>query len=129
MVGKPVCAVLLVLGTIALVAGGLASYAQRAVLDRQAFADRATAALEQDEVRDEVAARLTTREIEAVPALAPRRPVIEAAIDDVLGDGRFPAVWHAGAEKMHNGLFDGADVQLSLPGAGSEIRAAVGARS
>ena len=57
MVGKPVCAVLLVLGTIALVAGGLALYAQRAVLDRQAFADRATAALEQDEVRDEVAAR------------------------------------------------------------------------
>ena len=47
-------------------------YAQRAVLDRQAFADRATAALGPDEVRDEVAERLARREIDAVPALAPR---------------------------------------------------------
>jgi hypothetical protein len=129
MVGKPVCGVLLVFGTIALVAGGLALYAQRAVLDRQAFADRATAALEQDEVRDEVAQRLAKREIEAVPALAPRLPVLEAAIDDVIGDYRFAAVWHAGAEAMHRGLFDGADVEFSLPGAGTELRAAVAARS
>ncbi len=129
MAGKPVCGALLVLGTIALVAGGLALYAQRAVLDRQAFADRATAALEQDEVRDEIAIRLAQREIEAVPALAPRRPVIEAAVGDVVDDGRFPAVWHAGAEAMHRELFDGADVKLSLPGTGTELRAAIDARS
>ena len=64
-----------------------------------------------------------------MPALAPRRPVLEAAVDDVVADCRFPARFHAGAEAMHRGLFDGADVATLAPGAGAELRAAVAARS
>ncbi|HEX6024371.1 MAG TPA: hypothetical protein VFZ00_20450 [Solirubrobacter sp.] len=123
MVGK----LLLVLGVAALLAGGLGLYAQRTVLDTEAFADRATAALAEDEVREEVAARLADREIETMPELAPRRPVLEAAIDDLVEDPRFPAVWRAGAVAMHRALLAGREVQLALPGAGRKLKSAVDA--
>src|SRR5262245_38683286 len=127
MVGKPFCGVLLGLGALALIVGGVALYAQRTVLDTRAFADRATAALAQDEVRAEVASRLAEREIDAAPELAPQRPVLEAAIYDLVEDPRFPAVWHARAEDLHEALLAGDEASLALPGAA--VRQAVDARS
>ncbi len=118
------CAVLLLSGVVALVLGGLALYARHAVLDTAAFADRATAALGQDEVRDEVAARIANREIEAIPDLAPRRPELEAAVGEVVDGPAFPARFHAGAEEMHRALFAGEHTVLALPGVGRQLRAA-----
>jgi hypothetical protein len=139
------CAVLLIMGVIALTLGGLALYGRHAVLDRDAFAARATGALAQDEVADEVAARITGREIEASPALAVRRPVLEAAVDDVVGSPAFPGEFRSGAIALHDALFgDGALAQpadgrgepvrvrvtaLLLPGAGRDLQSAVAARS
>ena len=139
------CAVLLITGVMALMLGGLALYARHAVLDRDAFAARATGALHQDEVVDEVVARIATREIEDNPALAARRPILEAAVGDVVADPRFAAEFHTGALVLHDALFgdggvavpvDGARAPirvrvtaLALPGAGRELRAAVAARS
>jgi len=130
---------------MALMLGGLALYARHAVLDRDAFAARATGALHQDEVVDEVVARIATREIEDNPALAARRPILEAAVGDVVADPRFAAEFHTGALVLHDALFgdggvavpvDGARAPirvrvtaLALPGAGRELRAAVAARS
>src|SRR4051794_11846582 len=139
------CAVLLITGVIALIAGGLALYGRHAVLDQRAFAARATGALHQDEVVDEIAARIAAREIAASPALATRRPVLEAAVADVVAGPRFAGEFHAGALQLHRGLF-GDDVLtapvdatgtpvhdrvsgLPLPGSGAELRAAVAARS
>src|SRR5918998_1269284 len=103
------CAVLLVAGVLSLLLGGVALYARHAVLDQRAFADRATATLRQDEVRDEIAQRIADREIAQIPELATRRPAVEAAVAEVVEGAEFPAEFHAGATAMHASLFaDGA---------------------
>jgi hypothetical protein len=127
---------------VALMAGGLALYARHAVLDADTFAARATATLAQDEVTDEIANRISAGEIEANPGLTVRRPIVEAAVADVVGGQRFREEFRAGALALHRSLFDrdgpaitaawGADprtTSLPLPGAGAELRAAVAARS
>ena len=113
------CAVLLVTGVMALMLGGLALYARHAVLDRDAFAARATGALDQDEVVDEIAARIATREIEDNPALA-------RAAADARGRGRrrrrrtraSPAEFHTGALALHDALFGDGGVAVPVDGAG-----------
>src|SRR3954469_15740802 len=125
------CAVLLIAGALALFVGGVALYGRHAVLDQDAFAIRATGALEQDEVVDEVAARIAAREVEANPALAAREPVLQAAIGDVVAGARFPREFHTGVLALHAALFDGGGpaTEFPLPGAARELRAAVAARS
>src|SRR5262245_66462764 len=108
MVGKPVwpCAVLLTLGVIALLAGGLALYARHAVLDTEAFAARATSTLQQDEVLDEIVARIADRTIAQAPELASRRPLLEDAVAEMVGSAAFVTEFHAGAWPLHHWLFD-----------------------
>jgi hypothetical protein len=133
MVRRPLwpCAVLLVVGTLALLLAGLALYGRHAVLDEHAFAARAAGTLAQDEVRDEVADRIVTRTLNAQPELATRRPVLEAAAGEVVDDPSFPARFAAGAAALHRALFtdDRAVVRFPLPGAGPQLDAAVAARS
>jgi len=128
MVGKA-CAGLLAGGIALLVVGALALYGRAAVLDEQAFAERATAALAQDEVRDEIGRRLAGDAIQAEPALAPQRPTVEAAVADAVQAPGFPAHFRAGAQAMHHALFTGGSVDLALPGAAADIRTAVPERS
>ena len=125
------CAVLLVAGVFALVLGGIALYARHAVLDERAFADRATATLQQDEVRDEIAQRIADREIAAIPELAVRRPAVEAAVADVVDGPRFSAEFHAGVTALHESLFAGGahETALALPGTAKELRAAAAQHS
>jgi hypothetical protein len=137
------CAVLVVTGVMALMLGGLALYGRHAVLDANAFADRATGTLAQDEVIDEIAARITAREIEANASLAARRPVLEAGVGDVVRGPEFAGEFRAGMLSLHAALFedggiataaDGSQLRvrvtaLPLPGAGRELHAAVAARS
>jgi hypothetical protein len=122
---------LLVAGVLALVLGGVALYARHAVLDERAFADRATAALGQDEVRDEIARRIADREISEIPQLAARRPTVEAAIAEVVEGPAFPGEFRAGATALHRSLFADAPgaTALALPGAARELRAAVARHS
>src|SRR4051794_24680733 len=119
------CAVLLTSGAVLVMIGVLALYGRAAVLDEQAFADRATAAFASDEVQDEVGQRIADREIEAEPALAPLRPTLDAAVDAVVDSWTFPPRFHEGAAAMHRALFDGRSVDLSLPGTGAQLREAV----
>ena len=119
------CGALLVTGVLLLVVGALALYGRATVLDEKAFADRATAALAQDEVQDEVGTRIADRAIEADPALAQLRPTVEAAVSDAVRGWAFPAHFHDGVEAMHRSLFSGGSVDLALPGAAADIRAAV----
>src|SRR4051794_6554686 len=130
------CAVLLITGVIALVVGGLALYGRHAVLGRQAFAARATGALHQDEVIDEIAARIVAGEIADNPALAEDQPVLEAAVDDVVSGAKFPGEFRAGALALHDELFGDATgphpvrvTALGLPGSGRDLHAALTARS
>lgn len=123
------CAALLGAGVALLVLAALGLYGRATVLDQEAFADRATAALAQDEVQAEIGARIADRAIDEEPALAQLRPTVERAVSDALESWTFPAHFHAGAEAMHRGLFAGGSVDLALPGAGADIRAAVPERS
>ncbi|MDA0170453.1 hypothetical protein OJ998_15245 [Solirubrobacter taibaiensis] len=116
-------------GVLLLVVGSLALYGRATVLDEEAFADRATAALAQDEVQAEVGTRIADRAIEAEPALAQLRPTVEAAVSDAVKRWTFPAHFHDGVEAMHRSLFSGGSVDLALPGAAADIRAAVPERS
>jgi hypothetical protein len=133
MVPRPLwpCAVLLVVGAFALLLGGLALYGRHTVLDERAFAARAMGTLRQDEVRDEVVARVADREIAAHHDLAARRPLLEAAIADVVAGPDFPGEFAAGIGGMHRALFtdDQRPVRFGLPGAGAELQAAAAARS
>jgi hypothetical protein len=125
------CAALLVAGVLSLVLGGVALYARYAVLDQRAFADRATSALSQDEVRVEIAQRIADREIELIPALVVRRPAVEAAVADVVEGPRFEGEFRAGASAMHRSLFSDRShvTALALPGAAKELQAAVAKHS
>lgn len=120
---------LLVAGVLGLVLGGLALYGRHAVLDGRAFADRATATLGQDEVRDEIARRLADREIQASPALAAQRPVLEAAVGEVVADPRFAAEFHSGAMELHAAVFERRASTFALPGVERKLRAAVAGHS
>ncbi|MDA0183577.1 hypothetical protein OJ997_24925 [Solirubrobacter phytolaccae] len=128
MVGKA-CAGLLAGGVALLVLGALAFYGRAVVLDEQAFADRAASVLTQDEVQDEIGLRLAGRAIEDEPDLAQLRPTVEAAVADAVQDPQFPAHFRAGTQAMHHALFSGGSVDLVLPGAAADIRAAVPERS
>jgi hypothetical protein len=59
------------------VLGGLAVYARIAILDTDAFTQRAVATLTSDEVDEELADRLTVRLVDHQPALLRFQPVIE----------------------------------------------------
>jgi hypothetical protein len=120
-----------VAGVLSLVLGGMALYARHAVLDQRAFADRATATLRQDEVREEVAKRIATREIQAIPELAVRRPALEAAVAEIVEAPQFSAEFYAGASALHASLFsDGSrETALNLPGAAKDLQAAVARHS
>jgi hypothetical protein len=123
--------VLFVTGVLALLLGGLGLYGRHAVLDAGRFADRATGTLAQDEVRNEIAMRIADREIAQTPALAARRPVLEAAVADVVRGPAFASEFRSGAAALHRALFsDNSQVaRFALPGVGSDLHAAVTARS
>jgi hypothetical protein len=117
------CAVLLVTGALCLLAGGIALYGQHTVIDERAFADRATSTLSQAEVGDEIVTRITGRMVQAHPELAPKRPAIQAAAQDIVDSPRFAPEFHRGAVAMHRELFTSSrqTVRLVMPGAGADM--------
>ena len=82
------CAVLLVTGVMALMLGGLAMYARARRARPRAFAGRATGALRSG--RGCSTSRRADRGARdrGHPALAARRPILEAAVGDVVADPR-----------------------------------------
>src|SRR3954451_11186145 len=116
-------------GAVLLTAGLIALYGRTAVLDERGFADRATSAFTSDEVQDEVSQRLADREIEAAPELAAQRPALEAAIGAIVRNWQCPRTFRAATVNLHRGLFDGEAPDLTLPGAGAELHAALPPKS
>src|SRR4051812_35424690 len=89
---------LTVVATILLVAASLAAYAQRALLDSDQFADRATAALRDPAVRDVVGERVTDGLIlRNEPDLQSARPLIVSAVSGIVGGGAFSGLLHRAA--------------------------------
>jgi hypothetical protein len=104
--GIRACA-LMVTAAVCLVLGGLAVYARTAILDEDAFTQRAVGTLASDEVREEVAERLTVRLVNPQPALVRYRPVIEYEAHELAASPEFGGSFAAAARELQRSLFDG----------------------
>jgi hypothetical protein len=103
-------------------------YARAAILDSREFADRATASLENDEVRQVVSQRLVEQVIEQGSAeLIQARPLLEAAVAGALDTGAFQAVFERAAQNVHKLLFerDRGSIVLDLADAGIVVISAL----
>jgi hypothetical protein len=119
---------LIVLGAVLLFAGTIAFYARDQVIDREAFADRALEALDDDQVRHLVSVEIVVNAIErGSPDLVAARPLLQSVVDTVIDTGPFRRVFRAAALETNriffvrgkeNALFDLGDaagvVQFAL---------------
>jgi hypothetical protein len=111
---------ILAVAAVCLLAAGLLGYVAHAVLDEDAFADRATSTLASDEVRVEIGDRLASR------ATIERRELAasEAMLEDAVADGvatapAFRAAFREAAARVHRALVSDPDAEASLLVAGS----------
>ena len=103
-----------------LLAAGIGAYGLYAILDADAFADRAISTLHSDEVREEIASRMAARVIEDQPELARGEDAItEAANAQVATDPSFAPGFRAAALEIHPSLVSDADADATLRVAGS----------
>ena len=101
---------MLVLGAACLVAAAVGAYARYAILDEQAFADRAVSVLDSGDVQSEAARRLADRAVSEHPELESRRAAIEdAAATAVVRDDAFAPAFRAAATRMQRAIFSDAD--------------------
>ncbi len=98
--------VLLVATAVLLVATALAAYTWRALFDTDQFANRATAALQDDDVRRLVADRVTDDLLlRAQPDLLAARPIITSAVGGIVGGDAFAALFRRAAINAHSAVF------------------------
>jgi hypothetical protein len=119
-------AAILAVAAVCLLAAGVGGYARHAVLDEDAFADRAVATLRSDEVREEVGARIGRRLIRARPELSAGEPMIEDAVARAVNSQpAFHAAFRDGAVRLHRGLFSdaGAEASMTVDGSGAMVTA------
>jgi hypothetical protein len=119
-------AAILAAAAACLLLAGVGAYAGYAVIDEDAFADRAASTMASDEVRDEAAVRIAARAVEQQPSLAGDEAAVEdAARSGVTSDPGFAAAFRSAAARMHRGLFSDtdADVSLRVAGSGAALRA------
>jgi hypothetical protein len=117
---------LLVVAAACLLAAAVGGYAAYAVLDEEAFADRAVRALDSDEVQSEAAARIADRAVAAHPELAVGQAAIEdALLSGVIEQPEFAPAFRTAAARMHRAIFDDEDgpAELIVPGSGAALRA------
>ncbi|WP_320671616.1 hypothetical protein [Patulibacter defluvii] len=120
--GLAVAAALLLLAGLAL------GYFQRALADDEQFADRATAALRDDSVRSLTAEAVTDQLILRQQAdLIAARPLIESAVDGVVGSRAFTGLFRLAVRDLHRSLLDGSSdtVTLALTDVGTVAGAAL----
>jgi hypothetical protein len=110
----------LVVAALCLLAASLGAYGAYAVLDEDAFADRATGALlESDELREELGDRVATRLMATHLELSPLQPMIEVAAVAVAVDPAFQAAFDDGARRLHHALFSDPDAPAAMVVTGS----------
>jgi hypothetical protein len=102
-----VAGVLTALATIATVAALLVGYVQRAAVDSDQFANRATAALSDESVRSLVGERVTDQLVlEQESDLLAARPLIQSVVSSVVGSRAFTGTFRAGVRDVHRAVFD-----------------------
>ena len=117
--------VMLVIGAVLLIAGTVAFYAREQIVDREAFANRAVAALEDDGVRTVVGREIVIYLAERGSAdLAAARPLLESVVDTLIQTEPFQRVFRAAAREANRVFFvrDKENVLLDLGDAAEIVR-------
>ena len=97
---------LAVAGAVLVFAGALLLYVRSEILDEDAFADRAAAALNDDATRDVVSTEIVVGLIEnGSPDLVAARPLVEQVVDTVIDSGPFKQVFREAALQTNRLLF------------------------
>ena len=108
---RPLIGVSVLIAMLALVL----SYAGRAVLEPQAFANRAVAALKVPAVQDDVADHLTAVVVrQGGGDLVTVRPLVRAVSGAIVGSGAFAALFRRAALELHASLVSGHGGSLLL---------------
>ena len=117
----------LVASAVCILVAVVALYARSAILDGDRFADRAAAALAQDEVAQEISTRFTDGVVERSPGLVTLRPAIDAAAEEVVTGPVFAAQFGAGVRAFHRDLFTGSSARpaLRVPGMAARVQTAL----
>jgi hypothetical protein len=98
--------VLAVAAAVAIVGAIVALYLKTEIADRDRFADRAVAALQDGAVRDVVARQVVVGVIErGSPDLISARPLLETAVEAVVSTGPFRSLVRTTAQQAHSLLF------------------------
>src|SRR5215218_3041409 len=98
-----VSVVLSLLAALATVAAVIALYAKAEIGDRDAFADRAVAALEDPAVRQVVARQVVVGVLErGSPDLLSARPLLESAVQTIVATGPFRSLVRTAALQGHH---------------------------
>lgn len=108
-----------------LVIAATGAYGMYAILDEDAFADRAASTLRSDEVREEAGARTAGAVVVMKPELARGEMAVEEAATSEANDPAYDAAFRAGAARLHHTLFssDKAYASLRIDGSGAALRA------
>lgn len=112
------------LAALALVTG----YVQRVAGNADQLADRATVALQDDGVRSLVAERITDQVIlEQQADLLAARPIIQGAVERIVGGDAFGGLFRAGVLDLRRGLLDRDEdtVTLTVADVGTVLAAAL----
>src|SRR4051794_12783042 len=118
-------AAILAAAAVCLLLSGVSAYGAYAIVDEDAFADRAASTLKSDEVREEITARLFARVVEAQPRLVGDESPVQDAAGNVASATAFRGGFWTAAVRMHQALFADADADASLrvAGSGADLRA------
>src|SRR5918995_6499882 len=100
---------------LALVPAALAGYAERALLDPDQFANRATAALQDDSVRARVATEVTDELVLAgAEDLLTARPIILDLTSEIVGGAAFGQLFRAAVLDVHRATLQGEQDTVTL---------------
>jgi hypothetical protein len=117
--------VMLVLGAVLLIAGTISFYAREQIVDREAFANRAVDALDDDGVRQVVGREIVVYLGERGSAdLAAARPLLESVVDTLMQTEPFRRVFRAAALEANRVFFvrDKENVLFDLGDAAEIVR-------
>jgi hypothetical protein len=109
--------VLVVLGAILLFAGAVTLYAREEIIDREAFADRAVAALDDEGVRHLVAREIVVNLVDRGSTdLVAARPLLESVVGAIVQTQPFRSVFRRAAIEANKVFFvrDRSDTLLNL---------------
>jgi len=119
---------LVVLASVALILALVAGYARHAVVNSSQFSNRATVALQNDNVKTLVADKITDDVVlKNQRDLLSARPIIQSVASGIVGSRAFTSLFRSAVRDVHRALFDRDQhtVTLTVSDVGTVLAAAL----